>query len=61
MCNKCNYDEWLDDINEMQLNEDYIWADDTLEGIKIWVSKNAHITERQIEAIENIKEAVENR
>ena len=45
MCNNCNYDDWLDEIAEMQLDEDYMWADDTLTGIRIWVEKNNHITD----------------
>lgn len=31
------------------------FAFDTLEGIKSWVAENEHITERQIEAVENIE------
>lgn len=58
MCDSCNYDDWIDEIAEMQLDEDYMRADDTLTGIRIWVEKNCHITDKQIEAITNIKESV---
>lgn len=56
MCVKCKYENYLDEIEEMLDDVDFEFALDTLCGIKSWVGKHSHITEKQIEAIENIKE-----
>ena len=42
-------------------NPDYEWANDTLSGIAEWVEEKQHITEKQIDAIGNIKRRVEDR
>lgn len=55
MCDKCNHQEWLNDIDDMLLDEDYSFAENTLSGIKDWVESNDHITPRQCESVENIK------
>lgn len=61
MCSNCNYQDWVNDINDMLFDDDYSFAETTLSGIKEWVEINEHITEKQINAVENIKSAVENR
>ena len=54
MC-KCCYQEYIDVIDEMLLDEDYEFATDTLSSIRDWIEDAEFITERQITAIENIK------
>jgi hypothetical protein len=56
MCGHCEYEYWLEEIFELQEIGDYDWAADTLDGIRTWVEENEHITERQKEAIENIRD-----
>ncbi|MCP4902579.1 MAG: hypothetical protein GY906_36915 [bacterium] len=42
-------------------DERYNFADETLNSIYSWVDKNDHVTEKQIEAVENIRASVEDR
>ena len=56
MCNKCKYEKYIkicDGILE-DWNNDWCW--DTIESIKDWITEHNHITENQINAIENIQE-----
>ena len=61
MCDTCEWEENLEELNELCENPDYEWANDTLSGIAEWVEKKQHITEKQIDAIGNIKRRVEDR
>ncbi len=61
MCESCDFERWLGVLDDLLEDEDYDWADDTLEGIRGWVDTNKHITDRQMGAIENIQKAVSNR
>lgn len=54
MCAECRWSIWLDRIDDMLLDETYIFADDTLSGIKEWIDTNQHITDKQREALINI-------
>ena len=55
MCVNCEYLEWLETLDEMKDNVDFEFALKTLCGIEKWVRKNNHITEKQKNAIENIR------
>ena len=57
MCQNCNWGELILTIDDILNNEDYEWARDTLEGIRSTVEDNAHATDRQKEAVENISNA----
>jgi hypothetical protein len=58
MCKTCQWEKALEALNEMTEETDtYGWASKTLYGIKEWVEDNEHVTERQEQAIENIREA----
>lgn len=57
MCNRCNWNDHLEEIEGMIHEPEYDFAIDTIEGIYDWVFKNHHITEKQTEDIENIKNA----
>ena len=57
MCSKCEYGKYIDIIDDMLFDSDYEFADDTLTGIRNWIEEHEHITEGQIEAIENIRES----
>jgi len=61
MCDTCEWEENLEELNELCENPDYEWANDTLSGIAEWVEEKQHITEKQIDAIGNIKRRVEDR
>ena len=54
MCTCC-YQEYVDTIDEMLLDENYEFATETLDNIREWISSNEFITDNQITAIENIK------
>lgn len=54
--NKVNWEEWVDTLNEMLLDPDFEYANETLQGILAWVTEHEHITEGQIMAITNIQE-----
>ncbi len=58
MCYQCEWEELLEDIDEMMEDDKYSFALDTLEGIKEWTSEFEHCTDKQREAIENIRESV---
>ena len=52
--------EWLDYLNkcdEMLLDEEYEWAEDTIQGIRDWIQDHEFITDNQKEAINNIESA----
>jgi len=53
--------EYLDKCDEMLLDEKYSFADDTLQGIRDWIDKNHHVTEKQKIAVDNIWESVDDR
>ena len=61
MCVKCDWEEFLDEINEYQENPDFDWAEETLSGIGETVGNWSHATDRQKEAVANIVAAVERR
>lgn len=54
MCDDCDWEQWVDDIEELANKKRYSWAADTLVGIMDWVEENQHITEKQILSINNI-------
>jgi len=58
MCSQCDHEAVADDLEEMINDGDYVFAEDTLVGIHDWVTMNNHVTEGQLQAIENIRESV---
>jgi hypothetical protein len=48
-------EKWKDIIEEMFSSRRYDYADDTLEGIMDYIEENDSITDKQIEAVKNIK------
>ena len=59
MCQECNWEDFIEEINDLQSNTNFDWAEETLTGIAITVDERKHATDRQKEAIANIVEAVE--
>jgi len=55
MCDRCEFSDLLEKIEEMLTSEEYEWARGTLEGIYNTVEENGHATDRQKEAVENIE------
>jgi hypothetical protein len=59
-----NDQEWrevVDTCDEMLLDEDYIFASDTIQGIRDNIEESKRVTPNQKRAIDNIKESVESR
>ena len=54
MCNDCEWQTFLEQIEEMLNMDEYQFAENTLNGIADWVEENEHITDSQQETIENI-------
>lgn len=54
MCDNCNWESHAETAEEMMWDEEFDFARDTVEGIYNWVVENEHITEAQIQALENI-------
>ena len=54
MYDGCDWEDYVDKIEEMQGDSDYDFAESTLIGILDWVEDNEHITEKQQDAIDNI-------
>ncbi len=61
MCDSCEWENELEELDDLCGDPDYEWANDTLSGIAENVENRKHITERQIAAIGNIRNAVESR
>jgi len=59
MCEKCDWEEYLEGMDNMMEDPDYEFALETIEGIHNWVENKSHITDKQKEAVDNIKESVE--
>ena len=55
MCDDCNWHELLEKTEEMQAGGGYEFAHHTLSGINETVEANEHCTERQREAVNNIR------
>ena len=55
MCDSCEWEKFLDFIEDEMFNDEYSFAEDTVHGIFDWVSENKHITERQKNALKNIE------
>lgn len=54
-----DWEEWRDTLDEMLLDPDFEYADETLSGIQKWIVENEHITAGQIMAITNIQEGTQ--
>ncbi|MCE5277157.1 MAG: hypothetical protein ABFD92_16640 [Planctomycetaceae bacterium] len=61
MCQGCEWEDLIERIDEMLDEEKYEWAADTLEGIRGWVARNEHCTDKQKQAVDNIEEAAAGR
>lgn len=55
MCEHCEWEELLEQIDDMLGQEKYEFAADTLNGIKDWVEANEHCTDGQQIAVGNIE------
>jgi Arc/MetJ-type ribon-helix-helix transcriptional regulator len=57
MCASCGWAALADEIDEMVTSGRYEWAENTLDGIRESVEAHEHASERQREAVQNIKAA----
>ena len=58
MCKECEYEDYLDELDMMINDELFGFALNTLEGIYEFVEDNKHITEKQKQAIDNIRSSI---
>jgi len=58
MCEFCDFDIYMEKMEDMLNDDDYIFAYDTLESIYSWVDKQEHITDNQKIAIDNIQQSL---
>ena len=56
MCLNCEWEELLEEIDELLEDSKYEFAQDTLEGIKEWVSEKEHCADGQKDAVANIRD-----
>lgn len=61
MCDTCGWDEFAGKIDIMIQDGYASFASETLEGIQETVMRNEHVSVKQYEAVENIKDASERR
>ena len=56
MCEKCNWEFMLALADEMLDDEEerYLFAEDTIFGIRNWIDDESHVTESQEQALNNI-------
>lgn len=59
MCDTCEWEEVLEELNDLCADPGYEWANETLSGIAEWVEEKRHVTAKQIDAIWRIKERAE--
>ena len=55
MCQDCEWEGLLEQIDQLLDDEQYEFAQDTLEGIREWVEEQEHCTEKQKTAVQNIE------
>ena len=58
MCSQCDVETFLENVQAMINDDDhrYVWAFDTLDGIRETVSRTGHVTPKQSMAVSNIEE-----
>ena len=54
MCKFCGWEDSLQECQDLLADDDYEFAQDTLQGIADWIEAEHHVTDRQQTAIENI-------
>lgn len=59
MCDSCDWETVLSAVNEMLDDEDYEFAFDTLGGIVEWIEEHKHVTEKQKDAVQNIRNSID--
>lgn len=55
MCDRCEWEEYVETGMTMMDDPEYDFAIETVESIMDWVQRNEHITEKQKEALTNIE------
>jgi len=58
MCDQCDWEDKVNEMEEMCDDPTYDFCLDTIESMLDRIETNQHITKKQIEAVENIKAAV---
>lgn len=56
MCAECEWENRLEQAEEMLDDDSLQFAYDTILGIKEWIEENEHVTENQCDALDNIEE-----
>jgi hypothetical protein len=58
VCSNCEWEEQLNICDEILDDIDNEWCFKTIEGIREWIMKNEHVTDNQINAIDNILQKI---
>jgi len=61
MCDDCGWEEVLSQIDELLNDDDALFAEDTLSGIRDFIIDKEHVTTGQCSAVDNIQSAVDRR
>ena len=61
MCDNCDWEGLVEEIDELLGDDAAEWATETLEGIQRTVLSNEHCSPGQQSAVDNIRDAVERR
>ncbi len=59
MCDDCKWESLIVRIDEILEDENFEFAQETLEGIRSWVEEKEHCTDRQRDAVESIESSVD--
>lgn len=59
MCDICEWEDTLEELNALCGDSNFEWANDTLSGIAEWVEEHRHVTKKQIGRIAAIKGMVQ--
>lgn len=54
MCQRCDWEGSLDQIEDLLEDDEFEFAEETLKGIRKWIKENEHVTPSQEQAIANI-------
>lgn len=56
---KANPEAWMRTLDDMIESGEYVWAEETLKGIRDYVKENELITAKQTKAILNIRRSTQ--
>lgn len=58
MCMNCEWDEYLEKVNDMLDSGDYYKSEEFLESVRDWIEEKEHVTDKQKKAIDEIQDSI---